>query len=374
MKIINGLVFHENQGFLSETLYIENGLFADHTTDDTVIDAEGCYVIPGLIDIHFHGCVGHDFCDASLEGLAAMAEYELSQGITSICPASMTLPQDMLVNICRNGQLFAANHSLPSQARLVGINLEGPFISYEKRGAQNPDYIACADFEMTKALQEASGGLIKLLTIAPETEGAMDFICKMKSSRLKDISISIGHTTSDYDTAMVAFSNGADHVTHLFNAMPGFTHRAPGVIGAAFDTKNCFVEMICDGVHIHPSAVRAAFSMFTDDRIVLISDSMMAAGMPDGMYALGGQDVSVKGNHAVLKDGTLAGSVTNLADCMRTAVSMGIPLESAVKSASINPARSIGIDDRYGSLEIGKVADFVLLRSDLSLREVHKAE
>lgn len=374
MKIINGLVFHENQGFLSETLYVENGLFADHTTDDTVIDAEGCYVIPGLIDIHFHGCVGHDFCDASLEGLAAMAEYELSQGITSICPASMTLPQDMLVNICRNGQLFAANQPLPSQARLVGINLEGPFISYEKRGAQNPDYIARADFEMTKALQEASGGLIKLLTIAPETEGAMDFICKMKSSRLKDISISIGHTTSDYDTAMAAFSNGADHVTHLFNAMPGFTHRAPGVIGAAFDTKNCFVEMICDGVHIHPSAVRAAFSMFTDDRIVLISDSMMAAGMPDGMYALGGQDVSVKGNHAVLKDGTLAGSVTNLADCMRTAVSMGIPLESAVKSASINPARSIGIDDKYGSLEIGKTADFVLLRSDLSLREVHKAE
>lgn len=374
MKIINGLVFHENQGFLAETLYVENGLFAEHTTDDTVIDAEGCYVIPGLIDIHFHGCMGHDFCDASLEGLAAMAEYELSQGITSICPASMTLPQDMLVNICKNGHLFAANQSLLSQARLVGINLEGPFISYEKRGAQNPDYIACADFEMTKVLQEASGGLIKLLTIAPETEGAMDFIRKMKSSRLKNISISIGHTTSDYDTAMAAFSNGADHVTHLFNAMPGFTHRAPGVIGAAFDTKNCFVEIICDGVHIHPSAVRAAFSMFTDDRIVLISDSMMAAGMPDGMYALGRQDVCVKGNHAVLKDGTLAGSVTNLADCMRTAVSMGIPLESAVKSASINPARSIGIDEQYGSLEIGKTADFVLLRSDLSLREVHKAE
>lgn len=373
MKIINGLVFHENQGFVKETLYIENGHFSDHTTDDTLIDADGCYVIPGLIDIHFHGCVGHDFCDASPEGLAAMAEYELSQGITSICPASMTLSKDMLLDICKNGQMFAEEQNSTSRSRLVGINLEGPFIAYEKRGAQNPAYIATASYEMLNELQQASGGLVKLLTLAPETEGAMDFIKEVKSSELKNISISIGHTTSDYDTALEAFHNGADHVTHLFNAMPGFTHRAPGVIGAAFDTPNCFAEMICDGVHIHPSAIRTAFSMFSDDRIVLISDSMMATGKPDGMYALGGQDVIVKGNHATLKDGTLAGSVTNLADCMRTAVSMGIPLASAVKCATINPARSIGVDDRYGSLEVGKVADFVLLNPDLSLREVHRA-
>ena len=373
MKIINGLVFRENQGFTQETLYVENGRFTDHTTDDTVINADDCYVIPGLIDIHFHGCVGHDFCDASLEGLAAMAEYELSQGVTSICPASMTLSSDMLVDICKNGQAFAAQKDSPSQSRLVGINLEGPFICYEKRGAQNPDYIITASYEALEKWQDASGGLVKLLTIAPETEGAMDFIKKVKSSTLKDISISIGHTTSDYDTAMAAFQNGADHVTHLFNAMPGFTHRAPGVIGAAVDTKNCFAEMICDGIHIHPSAIRAAFSMFSDDRIILISDSMMAAGMQDGMYALGGQDVIVKGSLATLKDGTIAGSVTNLADCMRTAVSMGIPLASAVKCATINPARSIGIDGNYGSLEIGKAADFVLLNPDLTLREVHKA-
>lgn len=373
MKIINGLVFRENQGFIRETLYVENGRFTDHSTDDTVIDADGCYVIPGLIDVHFHGCVGHDFCDASPEGLAAMAEYELSQGVTSICPASMTLAKEVLVDICKNGKSFAEKQKNPSQSRLVGINLEGPFICYEKRGAQNPEYIIDASYEALEEWQHASGGLVKLLTIAPETAGAMDFIKKVKSSHLKDISISIGHTTSDYDTAMEAFKNGADHVTHLFNAMPGFTHRAPGVIGAAFDTKNCFAEMICDGVHIHPSAIRTAFSMFTDDRIILISDSMMAAGMPDGMYALGGQDVIVKGNHATLKDGTLAGSVTNLADCMRTAVSMGISLASAVKCATINPARSIGIDSNYGSLEVGKVADFVLLNPDLSLREVHKA-
>ncbi len=373
MKIVNGLVFRENQGFIRETLHVQNGRFTDHPTGDTVIDADGCYVIPGLIDIHFHGCVGHDFCDASLEGLTTMAEYELSQGITSICPASMTLAKDVITDVCKNGQKYASQREKTTQSRLVGINLEGPFVNYEKRGAQNPEYIVSANYEMLEGWQKASGGLAKLLTIAPETEGALDFIKKVKSSDLKDISISIGHTTSDYDTAMAAFKNGADHVTHLYNAMPGFTHRAPGVIGAAFDTDNCYAEIICDGVHIHPSAVRTAFSMFTDDRIVLISDSMMATGMPDGMYALGGQDVVVKGNNATLADGTLAGSVTNLADCMRTAVSMGISLASAVKCATINPARSIGIDKDYGSLEVGKVADFVLLNSDLTLREVYKA-
>lgn len=372
MKIINGLVFHEKQGFIPKTLYVENGVFSNHTTDDEVIDANGRYVIPGLIDIHFHGCVNHDFCDASLEGLRTMAEYELSQGVTSICPASMTLSEDMITAICNNGHTFFDKQDSFSAARLVGINLEGPFIAYEKRGAQNPNYIMPASYDSLKTWLETSGGLIKLITLAPETEGAMDFIKQVKSSSLKDIAISIGHTNSDYDTAIRAFSYGANHVTHLFNAMPGFTHRSPGVVGAAFDTSDCFVEMICDGVHIHPSMVRAAFSMFTDERIVLISDSMMATGMPDGMYTLGRQDVIVNGNHATLQDGTLAGSVTNLADCMRSAVRMGIPLASAVKCATINPARSIGIDDKYGSLEIGKAADFVLLNPDLSLHQVYR--
>lgn len=374
MKITNGLVFRENQGFIRETLYVENGRFADCSADDGIIDAEGCYIIPGLIDIHFHGCVGHDFSDASLEGLTAMAEYQLSQGITSICPASMTLSKEMITSICKNGNTYAQKKGTNFRSRLVGINLEGPFICYEKRGAQNPKYIAGADYETLKEWQDASSGLVKLLTLAPETEGALDFIKEVKSSDLKNIAISLGHTTSDYDTAMTAFKNGASHVTHLFNAMPGFTHRAPGVIGAAFDTENCYAEMICDGIHIHPSAVRTAFSMFTDDRIVLISDSMMAAGLSDGMYALGGQDVIVKGSLATLKDGTIAGSVTNLADCMRTAVNkMGISLASAVKCATINPARAIGIDKNYGSLDIGKVADFVLLNPDLSLNKVYKA-
>ena len=373
MKIINGLVFRGKHGFAKETLYVENGRFSDSSSDETILDAEGCYVIPGLIDIHFHGCVGHDFSDASLDGLKEMAKYQLTQGVTSICPASMTLDPDTLKAICDCGLAFSKIES-PDSSRLVGINLEGPFISYAKRGAQNADYIHQADFALLEELQNHAEGLVKLVTLAPETNGAMDFIRQVKNSDLKDISISIGHTESGYETAMEAFQAGADHVTHLFNAMPAFTHREPGVIGAAFDTKACYSEVICDGIHISPSVIRAAFAMFGDQRIVLISDSMRATGLSDGMYTLGGQEVQVTGNRAVLVDVTLAGSVTPLLDCMRHAVSMGIPLENAVTCATTNPARSIGIENLYGSLDTGKVADFLLLDQNLNLKHVHKAE
>lgn len=371
MKIINGLVFHEKEGFKKETLYTEGDSISLSTSEDTILDAEGCYVIPGLIDIHFHGCAGHDFSDASLAGLSAIAAYQLSQGITSICPASMTLSPDMLRSICECAQYFSKKNPA-GVSRMVGVNLEGPFISNAKRGAQNPDFIQSADVSLLKELQEYAGGLIKLITLAPETKNALSFIRQVKNSDLKDISISIGHTESDYDTAKKAFDCGADHVTHLFNAMPGFTHRAPGVIGAAFDSPGCFVEIICDGVHVAPTVIRAAFAMFGKERIVLISDSMRATGLSDGRYTLGGLNVQVNGRRATLADGTLAGSVTNLFDCMRCAVSMGIPLEDAVRCATINPARSIGIDERYGSLTPGKAADFLLLDKSLNLIGIYK--
>ena len=194
----------------------------------------------------------------------------------------------------------------------------------------------------------------------------MDFIREASN----EVRVSIAHTTADYDTAMAAFGAGASHVTHLFNAMPPFTHRAPGVVGAAFDTPDCWVELICDGIHIHPSVVRAVFKLFGADRVVLVSDTMRAAGMADGDYSLGGQPVAKKGKYATLADGTLAGSVTDLMDCMRTAVSFGIPLADAVRAAAVNPAQSIGIYSRCGSLENGKWANVVLLNRDLSIRNV----
>ena len=242
--------------------------------------------------------------------------------------------------------------------------MEGPFINKEKKGAQKEEDIKLADVELFHKLQEAAGGLIKLVDLAPETEGAMDFINQVKD----EVHVSIAHTMADYDTATEAINRGVDHITHLYNAMPPFSHRAPGVIGAARDSE-CYVELICDGVHIHPSCVRATFEMFTDKRIVLISDSMMATGMEDGQYELGGQPVTVVGNLATLTEGgAIAGSATNLMDCIRTVVKeMHIPLESAVRCATLNPAKSIGIDDKYGSLEEGKYANAVVLDKDLNI-------
>lgn len=371
MIIKNASVYTEDGRFLRKDIYIEGDVFvhdAQEVSDQTQIDAAGCFAIPGLTDIHFHGCVGHDFCDGTMEAIRAMASYEASVGVTNIVPATMTLGEETLFDICRTAKAYVETQSQEGKARLYGINMEGPFVALSKKGAQNADYVRKADIAMFDRLNEASGHMVKLLAIAPEEEGAMDFIEKKHG----EVVLSLAHTATDYDTAVLAFEKGASHVTHLYNAMNPFTHRAPGLVGAAADTKKVEVELICDGVHIHPAAVRATFNLFGDDRIILISDSMMATGLEDGDYSLGGQAVKVVGNLATLKDGTIAGSATNLMDCMRTAVlKMGIPMESAVKCAAVNPAKSVGIYDRCGSITPGKRANVVLLqKEDLSLRQV----
>lgn len=371
MIIKNALVFTLDQGFVNKDIKIKDGKFTDENiAEDTVIDAEGNYLIPGLVDIHFHGCAGHDFSDGTPEAFETIAAYELKNGITSICPASMTLAEETLAGVCENAYAYynKPEYDKPEGSRLCGIHLEGPFISMEKKGAQNPAFVKNPDIAMFNRLQEAAHGLVKLITIAPETEGAEEFIRELSSK----VHISVGHTCSDYDTAFKAFELGADHVTHFFNAMPAFTHRAPGVFGAAFDQKHVMPEMICDGVHINPSAVRVVFSLFGKERMIMISDSMMATGMEDGDYSLGGLPVKVCGNLATLKDGTIAGSATNLMDCVRTVVrKMDIPFETAVRCASYNPAKAIGVDDVCGSIEAGKYGDCVILsKDDLATRKV----
>lgn len=370
MRIKNAQVFGTDKRFALSDIWIENGRFvsAPSATDCETIDGEGLYAIPGLIDIHFHGCVGQDFCDGTVEAIEKITAYEASVGVTSVCPATMTLPEDTLSKVMEAAAAYNKDGIRPDHAGLVGINMEGPFISAEKKGAQAEEFIRLCDIEFFQRLQETSGGLIKLVDIAPEKEGAMEFIKAMKDK----VGISLAHTAADYNAAKAAYDEGARHATHLYNAMLPFTHRAPGVIGAACDSPHVMAELICDGVHIHPAAVRATFRMFGDERLILISDSMRAAGMPDGQYTLGGQDVTVTGKHATLvSDGALAGSVTNLTDCMRTAVrEMGIPLESAIACATINPARAIGIDADYGSIEPGKIANLVLLDKDLNVRDI----
>ena len=371
-------VFTEDKKFTDGGIVIKNGTIEQvytegkrPQTEDEVLDGKGMYAIPGLIDLHFHGCKGDDFCDGSRDAIARIAEYEASVGVTAIAPATMTLPVEELEQILRVAAEYKKGPHSKKEADFVGINMEGPFISPAKKGAQDERNIIPCDVKVCERFLEVSEGLVKFMGIAPEeSENAVSFIEAVKDK----VNVSLAHTNADYDTAMAAFNAGADHAVHLYNAMPAFTHRAPGVIGAVYDSKHVMAQIICDGAHIHPAAVRATFEMMGEDRMILISDSMRAAGMPDGSYTLGGLDVSVVGNRATLaSDGAIAGSVTNLMDCMKTAVkTMNIPLETAVACATINPAKSLGIDAEYGSIRAGKKAHIVLMDQELNVQQVIK--
>lgn len=365
MIIKSGKVFQEDGSFLEQTLYVNAHRLVDkaeYQDDGEIIDAEGLLVLPGLVDIHSHGAAGEDFSDGNPEGLKKILRYERSCGITSYCPTSMTFPKERL------RQIFASIKGAQTEegAKVVGINMEGPFLDPAKKGAHVEKWIAAPDVAFVRELNQDVDGLVRLVTLAPNMDGAEEFIKEMH----EEVCISLGHTAADYDCASRAMKFGAHHVTHLYNAMQPFGHRAPGLIGAAMDDPECMVEMICDGYHIHPSAIRAAFRMFGPERVILISDSMRAAGMENGTYELGGQEVTVKDRKAVLKDGTLAGSATNLYGCMCKAVEFGIPLEQAIMAATANPARSIGIFDRVGSIRIGKQADLLLVSEKLELKRV----
>lgn len=365
MIIKSGKVFQEDGSFLEQTLYVNAHRLVDkaeYQDDGEIIDAEGLLVLPGLVDIHSHGAAGEDFSDGNPEGLKKILQYEKRCGITSYCPTSMTFPKERL------RQIFASIKGAQTEegAKVVGINMEGPFLDPAKKGAHVEKWIAAPDVAFVRELNQDVDGLVRLVTLAPNMDGAEEFIKEMH----EEVCISLGHTAADYDCASRAMKLGAHHVTHLYNAMQPFGHRAPGLIGAAMDDPECMVEMICDGYHIHPSAIRAAFRMFGPERVILISDSMRAAGMENGTYELGGQEVTVKDRKAVLKDGTLAGSATNLYGCMCKAVEFGIPLEQAIMAATANPARSIGIFDRVGSIRIGKQADLLLASENLELKRV----
>lgn len=365
MVIQNARVYGPDHQFRQRDLVIREGRIAEGPpmAGEETLDAQGLLALPGLVDIHFHGAVGHDFCDADEAGLQAIADFEAGRGVLAICPATMTYTEEILGGIMDT----AARHKNGRGADLVGINMEGPFISPRKIGAQNPAYIQGADAGMFRRLQARSGGLIKLVDVAPEEPGALDFIRDCHRETL----ISLAHTCAGYQDAKAAFEAGAGHVTHLYNAMPGISHREPGPIIAALEA-GAEAELIADGVHIHPAMVRFTFRVFGDDRVILISDSMMACGLPDGQYSLGGQDVTVTGSKAVLTEHpeTIAGSATCLYDCMRRAVDMGVPLESAIRAASENPARSIGVEQDYGSLAPGRWGNVILADEHLEIRKI----
>lgn len=371
MIIRNALVYTIQHRFEKKDILIREGRIEEvsvcgkqFSDAGEMVDAEGLYAIPGLVDIHLHGALGYDFCQAAEEEVSRIADYEAQNGILAICPTTMSYNEEILGKILDK----LGNCRTESGADLIGINMEGPFINPEKAGAQNPKYITKADSGMYERLQRRCNGKIKMIDIAPEGAGAMEFIERYH----EQVKISLAHTCCDYDMAKTAFARGACHVTHLFNAMSEINHRAPGPVIAALEA-GAEVELIADGIHIHPAIIRTVFRMFGAEKVILISDSMEAAGLQDGEYQLGGQQVTVKGRRAVLtKDlKTIAGSVTNLFDCMRNCVQiMQIPLEDAVRAATENPARSLGVERDYGKIDRENYGNILLLNQNLTIQKI----
>lgn len=363
MKITNGNVFVSNNKLEKCDIYIQNGVFCESANGD-VIDADGCYVIPGFIDIHMHGAVGADASDGDIASLEKMSAFLAKNGVTGFCPTTMTLPIDTLEKA-----FCAANKYKKTQkggSKLLGVNMEGPYFSMAKKGAQNPDYIKDPSISEFDKLWEMSEGIVCLADVAPELPGAIEYIENVSQKA----TVSIAHTSANYEEAKRALKAGASSATHLFNAMTTFNHRDPGVPGAVFESDSCFAELICDCIHIHPAVIKTVFKTMGDDRVCAISDALPCAGLPEGKYLSGGLEVYLKDGCARLEDGTLAGSASTLYMNFKKLIEIGIPFESAVKACTSNPARCIGLYDHIGSIDIGKSADIVILNKDLSIKKV----
>lgn len=369
MVIRNGAVFFEGR-FQNKEVQIEDGKIAEVAEavlpgeGEEVLDLDGRLLLPGLVDVHSHGRAGEDFNFADLSGLQKLCDSYAACGVTSVLGTTMTNKPSAIEQAMKTISEYRAEPH--SGARLLGIHMEGPFLGKEKRGAHDEQYLRKIDTAWFEYMNKLSTNCIRMVSIDPCLDGAADFIRECKSL---GIVVSLAHTACDYETARRAAKAGADHVTHLFNAMNPLHHRMPGLVGAAFDC-GMFTELICDGIHLHETIIRMMFAM-CPERQLLISDSMQAAGLPDGTYSLGGMDVFVKDGKATLADGTIAGSTTNVYAAMVQAVKFGVPAEQAVLSASYLPAKSIRMEKEIGSIAKGMPADLLIADKDWTLQQVY---
>ncbi len=333
-------------------------------------DLKGAIVAPGLVDVHIHGYRGHDTNSGDPGELLSLAEDLLRHGVTSLVPTAVAAPHDELLRIAQAvAKAVREQEERPRGARILGLHLEGPYINPGRAGAQNRDFIRDPDWDEFREYWWASRGRIKAITIAPELPGALDFI--RRATEL-GIAVSIGHTEATYEETLAAIRAGARRVTHLFNAMPRIHHRAPGAVVACLESPEVVVELIWDLIHVSPPMLRLAMGIAGSGRVALVSDSIPAAGMPDGRHTLGGLTVWVRDGIPRLENGSLAGSNLTLEQAVRNAVVSGVPPPEAISMATAVPARAVG-ERAIGHLKPGAFADFIVLDGDLSLRRVYLA-
>jgi len=357
----NALVLTDDFKFTKTDIEVSNGKISSigENLEGEFVDCKGNYIIPGLVDIHTHAALGTDSMDKDYD-FDRVEKYFLSCGVTTFFPTTISACHEDILEAMKKA---AAND------RIVGINLEGPYISKENKGAHEESVIRPGNIDELKEYFDASGGKIKLTTVAPEVPGNMEFI--KEASKL--MTVALGHTVADYDTSAKGFDAGAKNVTHTFNTMNPIHHRNPSLQCAAFEREDVYCEAICDGIHLHPSIIRMMYKVLGPDRMILVSDSMAATGLDDGKYILGGNvETIVKDGVARTAAGNLAGSTCNVMQGVRNAVKFGIPLENAVKMASITPAKLTGIDKTAGSISVGKNADFVVLDKELNVLNTYK--